>query len=84
METATAELREFCAAAAPAPPPRVVAVLSFPRVEDRQAALAAGAAAVLGQPWQAEDLVEALANAGGVAPRTPWRPQPPLSVCARQ
>jgi DNA-binding NarL/FixJ family response regulator len=47
------DLRRLAAAAHPAP---VVALLSFPRVEDRQLALSAGAAAVLSKPLVVDDL----------------------------
>jgi DNA-binding NarL/FixJ family response regulator len=39
-------------------PARVIAMLSFPRVEDRRRALSAGAAAVLSKPLGVEDLFE--------------------------
>ncbi len=48
-----AELRRWAAAVAPAP---LIALLDFPRVEDRDRALAAGAAAVLSKPFVLEDL----------------------------
>lgn len=48
-----AELRRWVAAVAPAP---LIALLDFPRVEDRDRALEAGAAAVLSKPLVLEDL----------------------------
>lgn len=48
-----AELRRFSEALRPAP---VIALLDFPRAEDRDRALTAGAAAVLSKPLAVEDL----------------------------
>jgi CheY-like chemotaxis protein len=48
-------LEKMVAGLHPAP---VVALVSFPRVEDRRRALSAGAAAVLSKPLTAEDLFE--------------------------
>jgi CheY-like chemotaxis protein len=47
------DLRRFAAALDPAP---VVALMGFPRVEDRDRALAAGAASVLSKPLLVQDL----------------------------
>ena len=47
----------FAAALRPAP---VVALLSFPRIEDHRRALSAGATAVLSKPLMVEDLLESL------------------------
>jgi len=47
------ELRHLAAALRPAP---IVALLDFPRIEDRRRALSAGAAAVVSKPLQLEDL----------------------------
>ncbi len=47
------DLRRFAAALHPAP---VVALMGFPRVEDRDRALASGAASVLSKPLLVEDL----------------------------
>lgn len=47
-------LRRFAAALRPAP---VVALMGFPRIEDRERALAAGAAALLSKPVWLEDLL---------------------------
>ena len=47
------ELRDLAAAVQPAP---VIAILAFPRVEDRRRALSAGAAAVLSKPLAVDDL----------------------------
>lgn len=48
-----ADLRRWAAAVAPAP---LIALLDFPRVEDRDRALSAGAAAVLSKPFVLGDL----------------------------
>ena len=50
-------LRRFVVAVRPAP---VVALLSFPRIEDHQRVLAAGASVVLSKPLVVEDLLEAV------------------------
>lgn len=47
------ELKHLAETLAPAP---IVALLDFPRIEDRQRALAAGAQAVLSKPLQVDDL----------------------------
>jgi DNA-binding NarL/FixJ family response regulator len=51
------ELTELSRLAATVRPAPVVVLLDFPRVEDRDRALAAGAAAVLGKPLLLEDLL---------------------------
>lgn len=51
------QLRAFANQLAPAP---VLALIGFPRAEDRDALLAAGAAAVLSKPFLIEDLLEKL------------------------
>jgi hypothetical protein len=56
------ELRRLAAALHPAP---VVALLAFPRIEDRQRALSAGAASVLSKPLSLEDLFTELDRALG-------------------
>jgi DNA-binding response OmpR family regulator len=48
------DLRRFAAALHPAP---VVAIIGFPRVEDRDRALDSGAASVLSKPLLVEDLL---------------------------
>jgi CheY-like chemotaxis protein len=50
-------LRRFVIAVRPAP---VIALLSFPRIEDHARALSAGAAVVLSKPLMMEDLFEAI------------------------
>ncbi len=50
-------VRRFAEAVRPAP---LVALLSFPRIEDRDRAVSAGASAVLSKPVLLEDLLEAL------------------------
>jgi CheY-like chemotaxis protein len=52
------ELRHFAAAARPAP---TVALVSFPRVEDRDRAVSAGAAAVASKPFVEAELFAELA-----------------------
>ena len=62
-------LRRLAARMNPAP---VIAMLSFPRVEDRDNALSAGAAAVLSKPVAVEDLfwqIEALRPKDAVSAR---------------
>jgi len=63
------ELAKLCRDLSPAP---VIALLDFPRIEDRRRALSAGAAAVISKPVQVEDLYWELdqaleADASGVA-----------------
>jgi len=53
VEDELTDLDRLAATVAPAP---VIALLEFPRVEDRQRALAAGAAAVLSKPLLIDDL----------------------------
>jgi hypothetical protein len=53
-------LRRFAAALRPAP---IVALLSFPRIEDHQRAVSAGASTVLSKPVTLEDLLAALPSA---------------------
>jgi DNA-binding NarL/FixJ family response regulator len=50
-------LRRFVIALQPAP---VIALLSFPRIEDRERVLSAGASVVLSKPLMVEDLLEAV------------------------
>jgi CheY-like chemotaxis protein len=50
-------MRRFANALRPAP---VIALLSFPRIEDHRRALSAGASAVLSKPLLVEDLLEAV------------------------
>jgi CheY-like chemotaxis protein len=51
------ELRRFADALRPAP---VIALLSFPRIEDHRRAVSAGASVVLSKPLLLEDLLEAV------------------------
>jgi DNA-binding NarL/FixJ family response regulator len=63
-----AALEELAAALGPAP---IVALLNFPRVADRDRALAAGAKAVLSKPLLIDDLfwqIERLVEGGAYAP----------------
>ena len=57
-----AELRRLAAALRPAP---VLALMSFPRIEDQCRAVAAGAAAVLSKPLVVDDLFGELDPAAG-------------------
>jgi len=52
-------MRRFAEALRPAP---LIALLSFPRIEDHDRAVAAGASAVLSKPLLLEDLLEAVAQ----------------------
>ena len=56
-------LQRFVSALRPAP---VVALLSFPRIEDHRRALSAGASAVLSKPLMVEDLLESLCEMGSI------------------
>jgi CheY-like chemotaxis protein len=49
-------------------PAPIVALLNFPRVEDRDRALAAGAAAVLSKPVLVEDLLWQLRQIAQILP----------------
>ena len=59
-------LRRFATALRPAP---IVALLSFPRIEDHRRALSAGASTVLSKPATLEDLLAALPSAATGRPR---------------
>jgi hypothetical protein len=56
------ELRDLAASLRPAP---VIAILAFPRAEDRRRALSAGAASVLSKPLAIDDLFWELDNVAG-------------------
>jgi DNA-binding response OmpR family regulator len=65
------DLRRFAAALHPAP---VVAIMGFPRVEDRDRALDSGAASVLSKPLLVEDLFWELDRLlGAVTPKSARR-----------
>jgi CheY-like chemotaxis protein len=55
-------LRRFAAALRPAP---IVALLSFPRIEDHQRAMSAGASVVLSKPVAADDLLACIFHHSG-------------------
>lgn len=57
LDDAVREITQLCSAIAPAP---VVALLSFPRVDDVRLAVAAGAAVVMSKPLRVDELLSQL------------------------